>query len=53
MIELYNGDCYEYIKKIPDKSIDLVVTDPPYNFGSKGGGFLLITNQLNEPIALN
>ena len=30
MIELYNGDCYEYIKKIPDKSIDLVVTDPPY-----------------------
>lgn len=39
MTELYNGDCYEYIKKIPDKSIDLVVTDPPYNFGSKGGGF--------------
>lgn len=24
------GDCLELMKKIPDKSIDLVVTDPPY-----------------------
>ena len=24
------GDSYELIKKIPDKSIDLVITDPPY-----------------------
>lgn len=24
------GDCYELIKDIPDKSIDLIVTDPPY-----------------------
>lgn len=39
MIELYNGDCYELIKTIPDNSVDLIVTDPPYNFGSKGGGF--------------
>ena len=27
---IYNEDCYEGIKKIPDKSIDLIVTDPPY-----------------------
>lgn len=27
---LINGDCYEYIKTIPDKSIDLIHTDPPY-----------------------
>ena len=25
------GDCLEVMKDIPDKSIDLVVTDPPYN----------------------
>lgn len=30
------GDCYELIKDIPDNSIDLVLTDPPYEI-SKGG----------------
>jgi tRNA G10 N-methylase Trm11 len=29
-IELINGDCLEEMKKIPDGSIDLVLTDPPY-----------------------
>ena len=28
--KLYNGDCLEIMKDIPDKSIDLIVTDPPY-----------------------
>lgn len=26
------GDCYEIIKSIPDKSVDLIITDPPYDF---------------------
>ncbi len=30
MNELYLGDCFEVLKTIPDKSIDLVLTDPPY-----------------------
>ena len=30
MIELMHGDCLEEMKKIPDGSIDLVLTDPPY-----------------------
>jgi site-specific DNA-methyltransferase (adenine-specific) len=30
-IELILGDCLTEMKKIPDKSIDLVLTDPPYN----------------------
>ena len=38
-MKLLHGDCYELIKTIPDNSIDLVVTDPPYNFETKGGGF--------------
>lgn len=33
---IYNEDCYEAIKKIPDKSIDLIVTDPPYEW-QRGG----------------
>lgn len=28
---LYCGDCIEILKKFPSNSIDLVVTDPPYN----------------------
>lgn len=30
MIDLRCGDCLEEMKVIPDKSIDLVITDPPY-----------------------
>ena len=31
MITLMQGDCLERMKEIPDGSIDLVLTDPPYN----------------------
>ena len=30
MIKLLNGDCLERMKEIPDGSVDLVLTDPPY-----------------------
>ena len=30
MIKLMNGDCLELMKDIPDGSVDLVLTDPPY-----------------------
>lgn len=29
-IELWQGDCLELMKNIPDGSVDLVLTDPPY-----------------------
>ena len=32
-IELYCGDCLDVMKTIPDKSINLVLIDPPYNIG--------------------
>lgn len=28
--EIYNEDCLEAMKKIPDGSVDMVLTDPPY-----------------------
>ena len=34
--KLYNMDCLEGMKLIPDNSIDLVVTDPPYKTTSRG-----------------
>lgn len=30
-IQLYNGDCLELMKNIPDSSVDLTVTSPPYD----------------------
>jgi site-specific DNA-methyltransferase (adenine-specific) len=30
MINLMQGDCLELMQKIPDKSIDLILCDPPY-----------------------
>jgi len=32
--KIYCGDCMELIKEIPDNSIDLIVTDPPYQLSS-------------------
>ena len=29
-MELYNGDCLEVMKSIPEHSIDMILTDPPY-----------------------
>lgn len=28
--KLYQGDCLEVMKNIPDESVDLILTDPPY-----------------------
>jgi DNA modification methylase len=33
MIDLRLGDCLEVMKTIPDNSVDLVLTSPPYNMG--------------------
>ena len=33
---IYNKDCLDTLKNIPDNSIDLIVTDPPYPTTSRG-----------------
>ena len=38
--DLRHGDCYEIIPTLPDNSIDLCITDPPFNFQNHGGGSL-------------
>lgn len=46
MIDLRQGDCLELMKDIPDKSIDLVVIDPPYELETqRGGGFFRENNK--------
>ena len=38
---IYCGDCYELIKEMKDKSVDLILTDPPYEIeGIHGSGIL-------------
>ncbi len=34
-LDLYLGDCIVGLSQIPEKSVDLVVTSPPYNLGIK------------------
>lgn len=33
---IYLGDSYELIKQLPDNSIDLIITDPPYEYTTGG-----------------
>lgn len=33
-IKIYNKDCIEAMKEMPNNSVDLIVTDPPYNLGN-------------------
>ncbi len=38
-ITLYQGDCLEYFSQVPTGSVDLIVTDPPYQIdNTKAGG---------------
>ena len=36
--KIYLGDSYELIKEIPDKACQLIILDPPYQFGTGGIG---------------
>jgi len=36
---ILNGDCTEKLKKIPDGSIHLIITDPPFNIGKNYGKY--------------
>lgn len=36
---IINDDCMNILKQLPDKCIDLVLTDPPYGINCDGGGY--------------
>ncbi len=38
-VAIYHADCRDILPLIPDKSIDLVLTDPPYNVGKDYGTY--------------
>jgi len=47
MSEVLQGDCLELMKSMPDKSIDLIITDPPYGLGIAKKGSLSIKGSSN------
>lgn len=53
MARLLNIDCMEYMSSIPDKSIDLILTDPPYNISQYSTGNISLPGReaLNNDIA--
>lgn len=37
MIRIENKDCLDFLSTLPDESVDMVLTDPPYFIGYDGG----------------
>ena len=58
-IKLINGNCLDTLKNIPNESIDLIVTDPPYpttsrgNAGNSGGMFQKDINKKGKVFTYN
>ena len=51
MIELnkiYNEDCLDGMKRIPDGSVSLIVSDPPYLLDNTGGGEEFTHKRIND-----
>ena len=46
--KLYNCDCLDYMETMEDKSVDLVLTDPPYNASNSNIGFKKGYKTINE-----
>jgi len=40
-VELYLGDCLDIMRTIPDKSVDMIFTDPPYGHNNNNNGDLI------------
>lgn len=47
--KIYNMDCLEAMKALPDKSIDLIITDPPY--GIKAARYKRANTQYGKSLA--
>ena len=50
---LIEGDAFQKIKEIPDSSIDLILTDPPYNLSEYSTGNMKFDwrNEINNDVA--
>jgi adenine-specific DNA-methyltransferase len=51
-IVVYPGDCLDLLKTIPDESLELVVTSPPYNIGKEYEKRLKLESYLEQQAAV-
>jgi len=51
-IVIYQGDCLELLSTIPDESLQLIVTSPPYNIGKEYERHLKLENYLEQQAAV-
>lgn len=51
--QLFNADCFEKLKEIPDKSINLILCDPPYNLANYSTGNMNFSwrTEINNDVA--
>jgi adenine-specific DNA-methyltransferase len=47
-IVLYHGSCHDLLQQVPDKSVQLVVTSPPYNIGKEYEKKLKINDYIEQ-----
>jgi len=52
-LKLINGNCMEFMPTMPSNSVDLILTDPPYNIAQYSTGNIALPNRqaLNNDIA--
>ncbi|MCG8673684.1 MAG: hypothetical protein MI867_30125 [Pseudomonadales bacterium] len=48
MIKLMQGDCLERMKEIPDGSVDMILTDPPYTSPTVHAFGRKVVNRLSD-----
>ncbi len=51
-IVVYPGDCLGLLKRIPDESMQLIVTSPPYNIGKEYEKRLKLRTYLEQQAAV-
>ncbi|MDA8170556.1 MAG: site-specific DNA-methyltransferase [Nitrospiraceae bacterium] len=51
-IVVYHGDCLKLLSTIPDESLQLIVTSPPYNIGKEYEKRLKLENYLEQQAAV-
>ena len=49
---IYEGDCLDLLKQIPDESLQLIVTSPPYNLGKEYETKLSIETWIKQEAAV-
>ena len=51
--EVFNTDCLEYMRTLPDKAFQLAIADPPYGIGATTANFMRKGKQTGKSLAVS